>query len=176
VNVNLQHPSVSYFISNNNLESVLLLRQETLGRMLKDCYDVLDSILEHKVCKPGKYYQGYSWHSISLKPESHEACRALMLGSYVSSLLQNNLYPTKATAESLQMSVTSLSKILSGIQVLAYHSEEDRRGQIEHTACTQVNDLAARVERALKEIPSPVLSIKLRDQEELKTEELMKIS
>ncbi|KAF1358934.1 hypothetical protein EJ07DRAFT_41831, partial [Lizonia empirigonia] len=73
-------------------DKMIDLRKQAITSMLDACYGILDQVLKGPVCKQN--------------PTSETGCRCMILGSYVSFLVAQKLYPVRRQAADISMSLT----------------------------------------------------------------------
>lgn len=93
-------------------ERMMEIREITLSAMLDVLYDILDDIIHVFVCQVDE-----SW-----EPK----CRAMVLGSFISFLLENDLYPARRTAPETPFSIQKLYDLAHSAQILTLESHDYR--------------------------------------------------
>ena len=91
-------------------ERMLQIREATLSAMLDVLYDILDDIIHVYVCQVDE-----SW-----EPK----CRAMVLGSFISFLLENDLYPARRRASGTPFSIQKLYDLAHSAQILTFESHD----------------------------------------------------
>ncbi|CAN9482012.1 unnamed protein product [Alternaria alternata] len=94
------------------LARMMEIRETTISAMLDILYDILDDIIHVFVCQVDE-----SW-----EPK----CRATVLGSFISFLLENDLYPARRTASETPFSIQKLYDLASSAQILTLESHDYR--------------------------------------------------
>jgi hypothetical protein len=89
---------------------MMIIRKGTLTCMLNVLYRTLDNILEGPVCK--------------ISASSEQQCRAMILGSYVSFLINKGLYPLRRTAIDYSESITQLELQVQAAEILTFESHD----------------------------------------------------
>jgi hypothetical protein len=86
------------------------IRAATITAMLDVLYDILDDITHVYVCQVDE----------SCEPK----CRAMVLGSFISFLLESNLYPVRRAASETSMSIQQLYDHATAAEILTFESHD----------------------------------------------------
>ncbi|KAH7359945.1 hypothetical protein BKA66DRAFT_223145 [Pyrenochaeta sp. MPI-SDFR-AT-0127] len=149
------------------LEKMLVVRTATITSMLQIIYETLDKVLEGPTC----HY-----------PTSAEACRFMILGSYVSFLIENDLYPVRRSAADISLSIRSLKYLVNSVKIRTYDEHDYKllastvrsrhnfspshpdfsnflgKGVTSHAICAAELNLVSRINAEYQNIPSCVLT------------------
>lgn len=150
---------------------MLGLREDAITRILEAAYMILDRVLKGPTCKQ--------------EPPSEVGCRCMILGSYTSFLVANNLYPQYKKATDVTMSLQEFSAMLNTLSLVTYESHDYStihkqakqivvhsygettsssikrhlvgNGLKEHKTCGRMVDIVRQAERICETIPFPTL-------------------
>lgn len=86
------------------------LRKQAITSMLDACYGKLDQVLQGPVCKQ--------------EPPSETECRCMILGSYISFLVAQELYPGRKRAADVSMSLIQLHSTFAKLRVYTHDSHD----------------------------------------------------
>ncbi|KAF1829917.1 hypothetical protein BDW02DRAFT_535226 [Decorospora gaudefroyi] len=135
------------------LERMMHIRNTVLTAMLDELYKALDRIIEGPVCCSKSNYE--------------KKCRSMVLGSYVSFLLENNLYPKRCTPTETSLSIKRLSNLVADSEIAIYESAYEPSHK--HISCSQVFDFKSTIKKHFSDIGSAVLDSHLRHMEKQAT-------
>lgn len=86
------------------------LRKQAITSMLDACYGKLDQVLQGPVCKQ--------------EPPSETECRCMILGSYISFLVAQDLYPVRRQAADVSKSLIQLYSTFKNFRVYTHDSHD----------------------------------------------------
>jgi hypothetical protein len=166
-------------LTDKRIESMLIIREETIAAMLETCYGCIDFIMKSDICQVKD-----STGNFVDEPK----CRAMILGSYIEFLVSINMYPNMWAATNVEMSVEEMQACLGKVVIQTYTSHDysaiyrtsqqlipmtpnldqffQGRGLNHHTKCGEAVDLVDRIRRMIPEMPSPILESHLVHMDE----------